>query len=119
MPCDNEFEKEFAKFLDQAEDVRSFAKLPASFGFAIEYTDGNYNLRYYYPDFVVVDANSTRWLIETKGMESEETEYKDQAATHWCENATTLTGKTWRYKKVSQHKFSQLQPATLADLEVI
>ena len=119
VPCDNEFEKEFAKFLDQAEDVRSFAKLPASFGFAIEYTDGNYNLRYYYPDFVAVDTDGTHWLIETKGMESEETEYKDRAATLWCENATALTGKSWRYKKVSQQKFRELQPGKLSDLEVI
>jgi len=119
VPCDNEFEKEFAKFLDQAEDVRSFAKLPASFGFAIEYTDGNYNLRYYYPDFVAVDADGTHWLIETKGMESEETAYKDQAAAHWCENATALTRKSWRYKKVSQQKFKELQPSSLADLGVL
>ena len=119
VPCDNEFEKEFAKFLDQAEDVRSFAKLPASFGFAIEYTDGNYNLRYYYPDFIAVDAGGTHWLMETKGMESEETVYKDQAATLWCENATVLAGKSWRYKKIPQQKFKELQPSSLSDLEVI
>ena len=39
VPCDNEFEKEFAQFLQKADDVERFAKLPEQFGFAIEYTD--------------------------------------------------------------------------------
>lgn len=119
IPCDNEFEKEFAHFLDKAEDVHSFAKIPETFGFAIEYTDGNYNMRNYYPDFVAVDKNGTHWLIETKGMESEETPFKDQAAINWCENASSLTSNKWRYKKIPQNKFKGLQPTSLFDLEVI
>ena len=39
VPCHNEFEKEFAQFLQKASDVQRFAKLPEQFGFAIEYTD--------------------------------------------------------------------------------
>ncbi len=119
VPCDNDFEKEFAQFLDKAEDVVSFAKIPESFGFAIEYTDGNCNLRNYYPDFVAVDKDGAHWLLETKGMESEETAYKDRAAALWCENATNLTENKWQYKKVGQQKYKQLQPANLVDLEVI
>lgn len=118
-PCDNDFEREFAKFLDKADDVEAFAKIPMTFGFAIEYTDANYNLRYYYPDFVAVDKKGTSWLLETKGLESEDTQYKDHAAEVWCENATQLTGKMWQYKKVMQKKFQELQPASLADLGVI
>ncbi|MFC1708817.1 DEAD/DEAH box helicase family protein [Candidatus Omnitrophota bacterium] len=117
--CDNDLEKEFAYFLDKAEDVKSFAKLPMSFGFAIAYTDGNYNFRYYYPDFIAVDKIGTHWILETKGQESEETVYKDKAATLWCENATNLTKKNWRYKKVPQQKFKELQPTNLSDLDVI
>lgn len=118
VPCDNEFEKEFAKFLHSAEDVKAFAKVPQSFGFAIEYTDGNFNLRNYYPDFVAVDSNGTHWLLETKGMESAETSYKDQAAARWCQNATALTDKKWCYLKVVQEQYKELQPSLLADLEI-
>jgi hypothetical protein len=32
VPCDNEFEKEFAQFLEKADDVVRFAKLPEQFG---------------------------------------------------------------------------------------
>ena len=38
VPCQNEFERSFAKFLQRADDVQRFAKLPEQFGFAIEYT---------------------------------------------------------------------------------
>src|SRR6266436_4471353 len=47
VPCDNEFEYEFARFLEEAKDVQAFSKLPQQCGFSIEYTDNNANLRYY------------------------------------------------------------------------
>ena len=105
VPCDNDFEKAFVRFLDNASDVLACAKLPQPFGFSIDYTDGGMNLRAYYPDFVAIDSEQTHWLIETKGMESAEVAYKDLAATNWCENATQLTKTRWKYCKVGQKAF--------------
>ncbi len=116
VPCDNEFERTFARFLDESPDVEAFGKLPQPFGFAIEYTDANANLRYYYPDFVVRLPGGERWLIETKGMEGPEVAYKDRAARLWCENASRLTGSEWQYLKVLQTDFSKLQPGDFLDL---
>jgi type III restriction enzyme len=76
------------------------------------------NLRSYYPDFVAVEQDGTHWLLETKGQETPEVQRKDEAAQRWCEDATTLTGTRWRYLKVPQKQFEQLQAATLADLVV-
>jgi type III restriction enzyme len=72
VPCENAFERTFAKFLDGATDVIAFSKLPQPFGFAIEYADPNMSLRSYYPDFVARDDAGTHWLIETKGQETAE-----------------------------------------------
>jgi Endonuclease domain len=58
--CDNDFERDFAKFLDNAPDVEAFSKLPRAFGFSIEYTDAAMNLRNYEPDFVAVDKPYSR-----------------------------------------------------------
>jgi type III restriction enzyme len=116
VPCDNDFEREFARFLDNAQDVRAFAKLPLPFGFAIEYTDTAMNLHFYTPDFVAVDGSGGLWLLETKGMETAEVARKDAAALQWCENATRLTGVSWKYIKVPQKEFEALHPALLADL---
>ena len=119
VPCDNEFEFGFSKFLDGAEDVRSFSKLPQPFGFSIDYTDGGMNLRSYYPDFVAVDTDGTHWLIETKGAETAEVVHKDLAAGNWCDNATALTKTQWRYIKVPQKAFEVLQPSRLEHLRAL
>lgn len=116
VPCNNEFEYEFARFLENAVDVRAFSTLPQQFGFSIEYTDNNANLRYYYPDFVAKTDDGAMWLLETKGQESLEVRFKDKAAQLWCENATTLTGQQWRYLKVPQKEYQMLQPIDFSDL---
>jgi type III restriction enzyme len=119
VPCDNQFEREFARFLDNAEDVNAFAKLPQPFGFSIDYTDSGMNLRSYYPDFVAIDKKQTRWILETKGAEDLEVSYKDRAATQWCENATQLSGTRWQYLKVVQKVFETLQPGKLEHLAAL
>jgi len=119
VPCDNEFEKAFAKFLDRANDIDRFAKLPTQFGFAIEYTDSNNNLRYYEPDFVAVTTQGAQWLVETKGREDVDVANKDRAALLWCENATRLTGTEWNYLKALQKEFEKLQADEFADLTIL
>jgi len=119
VPCENEFERAFAKFLDQAGDVAAFCKLPDSFGFVIPYTDTSANLRNYRPDFVAVLTNGEHWLVETKGQENIDVARKDNAAALWCENASDLTGAAWRYLKVPQKQYEQLQPADFADLQTL
>jgi type III restriction enzyme len=116
--CDNDFEERFARFLQRAEDVTAFAKLPPQFGFAIEYTDSTASLRYYEPDFAAVLEDGSRRLIETKGREDPDVAHKDRAARLWCENATQLTGQAWRYVKVPQSGFDKLQPSAFSDLVV-
>ena len=116
VACDNEFEKTFARFLEGAGDVARFAKLPARFGFTIEYLDDAHNLHLYNPDFVAVDPEGVHHLLETKGYEGAEVRYKDAAAEEWCRNATALTGVPWQYRKVPQKEFESLAPRTLADL---
>jgi type III restriction enzyme len=118
VPCDNDFEKRFARFLDGASDVTAFAKLPEPFGFVIEYTDSVSNLRYYEPDFVVVLSSGTQYLVETKGREDVDVAYKDGAAQIWCENATLLTSTHWEYIKVPQKEFDKLEPTQFSDLLV-
>jgi type III restriction enzyme len=115
---DNDFEREFAQFLQDSPDVASFAKLPRRFRFVIEYTDAATNLRYYEPDFVAVDRDDVHYVIETKGQENVDVEHKDRAAMIWCENATLLTDTTWSYIKVPQSEFNKLQPRELTDVRV-
>jgi len=117
--CDNEFEREFARFLENASDVVCFAKLPSQFGFTIEYTDAATNLRYYEPDFVVVTKSGGHFLVETKGREDIDVAHKDRAAGIWCENATLLTGTAWAYVKALQVEWNKLRPSDFAELRLV
>jgi type III restriction enzyme len=117
--CENEFERRFAAFLEDAGDVSSFAKVPDQFGFAIEYTDSAGNLRYYRPDFVAILDDERHFVVETKGREDLDVAHKDRAAILWCENATLLTEEEWHYLKVPQKGFEQLQPDSFGDLVVL
>ena len=119
VPCDNEFEREFAQFLQDATDVESFAKLPEQFGFAIEYTDSATQ-----PALLRAglrrrrSATARTTSIETKGREDVDVAHKDRAATIWCENATLLTDVPWSYVKVPQVEFGKLQPTDFSDAVV-
>ena len=118
FPATTIFEKRFARFLQDANDVAAFAKLPDRFGFAIEYTDSVSNLRYYHADFVAVLNEGTHYLIETKGREDPDVSHKDHAAQMWCENASMLTGTRWDYVKVPQKDFEKLEATDFSDLTV-
>jgi type III restriction enzyme len=119
VPCENNFEKEFALFLQKANDVERFAKLPEQFGFAIEYTENMGNLRYYEPDFVAQTNEGSCYVAETKGLEDINVANKDRAAQLWCENATQLTGKPWAFVKILETAYKQLQPSRFEDLLVL
>jgi type III restriction enzyme len=116
----NEYEADFARFLEDCSDVTAFAKLPPTsrLPFSIEYTDNATNLRYYEPDFVAVLSQGAHWLIETKGREDLDVVHKDRAARIWCENAALLTGVPWRYVKVPQAEFAKLRAGDFSELAV-
>jgi len=116
IPCDNEYERAFAKFLDTSEDIRSFAKLTEQFGFCIPYTDTLANLRNYYPDFVAVDVEGNHYLIETKGRDDLDVLQKDNYARLWCEKASALCKVNWKYIKVMQRDYEDLHPDNMAEL---
>lgn len=116
VAADNNFEAEFARFLEAAPDVARFAKFPTKFGFKIQYIANTGNIRHYYPDFVAVDTAGLHYLIETKGQEDTNVANKDRAANLWCQNATDLTGTSWRFVKVAQVDFNDLAGRTLEDI---
>jgi len=118
-PCDNDFEYNFAKFLEKADDIKAFAKLPEQFGFCVQYTDTLANIRNYYPDFIAIADDKTNWIIETKGREDVEVKLKDNAAINWCNTATQLTGEQWQYIKVPQKEFEQLHPDNFEELVAV
>ncbi|MDE0690926.1 MAG: DEAD/DEAH box helicase family protein [Gammaproteobacteria bacterium] len=111
----NRFERQFAQFLERAEDVVRFGALAtteqggSAAEFRIDYLKPSGAIGFYYPDWVMVQARDgaeTHWLVETKGRVWEGTEEKDAAAEAWCRRVTKATGQEWRYTRVNQNEFT-------------
>jgi len=116
VPCDNDFEVDFTKFLDRAEDVIAFSKIVPKIGFFVEYRDSDGNLRLYYPDFVILSDKNERFIFETKGREDIDVEHKDKRVKLWCEDATKLTKDKWSFKRIDQEDFEKYKFRSIQEL---
>ncbi len=115
-PCDNDFEIDFAKFLHRAEDVMAFCKIVPKMGFFVEYRDSKGNLRSYYPDFVVVTKKKENFVIEPKGRVDVDVKHKDDRIKRWCDDASGLTGDSWKFIRVDQEEFEKYRFKSIAEL---
>jgi type III restriction enzyme len=122
----NDFEKEFAEFLNMAPDVLKFASLgtteqDSGANFRVNYLKPTGALGFYYPDWVVVqtaEGGTVNWIVETKGRVWEDTPVKDAAIRYWCDQVSALAGEPWRYLRVNQSEFNADQPIAFSDLRV-
>ena len=111
----NDFERRFAEFLDNADDVLRFAALgtteqgASGTSFRVDYLKPSGAIGFYYPDWVAVqrelDGQIINWVVETKGRVWEGTEEKDAAMHDWCRRIAKATGDTWKYIRVNQADF--------------
>ncbi|MEO8681581.1 MAG: hypothetical protein ABI665_21220, partial [Vicinamibacterales bacterium] len=121
----NDFERRFAEFLDEADDVLRFAALgtteqgESGSQFRVDYLKPSGAVGFYHPDWVVVQKQKTgvtNWIIETKGRVWEGTTAKDDAITDWCSRVSDATGAVWRYVRINQTEFDAGKPTVLGDL---
>jgi len=119
VPCDNNFELDFARFLDRAEDVEAFSKIVPKIGFFVEYRDSKGNLRLYFPDFVVKTKAGEKIMIETKGRVDVDVEHKDKRIKIWCKDASNLTGEKWIFVRVDQKLFEKHRFKNLVEMNSI
>jgi len=89
VAADNDFELEFARFLEAATDVQSFYKNSEATNFTLEYqAAGGGIIRDYRPDFVARDIDGVIWIIETKGREDIQDPRKWERLKLWCVDAS-------------------------------
>lgn len=122
----NAFERAFAGFLDQANDVVRFAALGTTeqgttgTQFRVDYIKPDSGaIGFYHPDWVAVQQTpegEVHWIIETKGRVWGDTKTKDWAMEGWCARISEVTGTAWRYHRVNQRVFERREGDRLADL---
>ncbi len=111
VPCDNNLEVDFSKWLDNTRDIKAFIKVVPRLGFSLEYKSEENLLRTYYPDFILKTKDG-HFLIETKGIKGVEVEYKDKRTVQWSKDASKLTGQKWKFIRINQDQFYDLSPKT-------
>ena len=94
LKFDSDPERRFATILEDDGDVVKWLKPPKDV-LKIHYSDEeNYN-----PDFIV-ETGTGRYLCEIKratDMDDAIVQKKAKAAIQWCERATTVSDKPWKY----------------------
>lgn len=114
------FELAFAKFLDDAPDVTSFAKNYLAVGFKIDYVKADGDLSNYIPDFIAKTNDGTTWIVETKGRAELDLPQKMARLKQWCEDATQASaaerGPSYRFVYVDQQGYERNPPSTFAGL---
>lgn len=122
----NDFEKDFARFLDRAPDVLRFAALGATeqgvsgVRFRVDYLKPSGAIGFYHPDWIAVlqgdSEGEENWIIETKGRVWEDTASKDKAMLGWCRRVSERLDTRWRYLRVNQSDFESAPPFRLSEL---
>jgi len=109
---DSHLELMFASFLDDCDDIVSFAKNSRNTHFKIEYVSANGTISNYYPDFLVKQDAANVWIIETKGLEDLDVLPKWLRLQTWCEDATRLdtSDRVFRPLFVSEAEFYETPP---------
>lgn len=114
------FELTFAAFLDNAPDVKAFAKNYLAVGFKLDYVKADGDLSNYTPDFIVKTTDEGVWIVETKGREEIDLSQKMTRLRQWCEDATEASkadGKVaYRFVYVDQEGYERDPPKTFAAL---
>jgi len=114
---DSDFELEFADFLEDADDVLSFAKNYYEIHFKIDYKNASGAISSYYPDFFVKTDNKTIYIVETKGREDLDDVEKIKRLEQWCEDASERQKKiVYKMLYVKQEEWDKYKPTTFKQL---
>ncbi len=117
-PNSGGFELRFAAFLEEAPDVRAFAKNYLAIGFKLDYVKAGGDLSNYTPDFIIRTGDGKIWIVETKGRAELDLPQKMARLRQWCADATAAedNGQEYDFVFVDQTSFEMHSPKTFAAL---
>ena len=114
---DSHLELLFARFLEDCEDVVSYAKNYMAVHFKLDYVNADGNISNYYPDFVVKLSDGAVCIVETKGQEDLDVPLKMQRLRQWCEDINKAqSDKEYDFVYVDQDSFEKYKPDSFARL---
>jgi len=114
---DSHFELQFANFLEECEDIISYAKNYFAVHFKIDYKNADGDIKDYYPDFFVKVSEKEIYIVETKGREDLDDVEKIKRLYQWCEDINSVQGKVkFKALYVKQEDYERYTPSNFTQL---
>lgn len=114
---DSNFELEFSNFLEQCNDVASYAKNYLAVHFKLDYVNAEGDISTYYPDFTVKLTNGRVIIVETKGQEDLDVPPKMARLKQWCEDINKAQSDAeYDFVFVDDEDFGKYRPKSFSEL---
>ncbi len=114
---DDRFELEFARFLEDCDDVVSYAKNYLAVHFKLDFVNADGDISNYYPDFLVKLSGERIVVAETKGREDLDLPLKMARLRQWCEDINRVQAEVhYDFVYVDQEGFEKYKPASFRQL---
>jgi len=110
---DSHLELRFASFLEDCEDVISYAKNYFAIQYRVDYVNTDGNISYYYPDFIVKRDDNSIVIVETKGLEDLDVPLKMARLREWCVDVNKSQDEVeYDFVFVDEKSFDKYHPKT-------
>ena len=107
----------FARFLENCDDVASYAKNYLAVHFKLDYVTSNGDISNYYPDFLVKLSAKRIVIVETKGQEDLDVPLKLERLRQWCEDINRVQADVeYDFVYVDEESFEKYKPASFRQL---
>jgi type III restriction enzyme len=114
---DSGFELRFAGFLEDCNDVISYAKNYLAVHFKLDYVNADGDISTYYPDFLVKLSGTRIGIVETKGQEDLDVPQKMARLRQWCEDINRVqTDVQYDFVYVDEESFEKYKPTSFKQL---
>ncbi len=114
---DSHLELQFASFLEDCNDIISYAKNYLAINFKLDYVNVDGNISNYYPDFIVKKTEKEVFIIETKGLEDLDVPRKIERLKQWCDDVNQAQSDvTYDFIFVDEESFKKYNPKSFAEL---
>ncbi len=114
---DSQLELDFACFLDNCQDIISYAKNYFAVNLRIDYVNSDGNISNFYPDFIVKVSEKMIYIVETKGLEDLDVPLKMERLKQWCLDVNKVqTAVKIDFIYVDEESFLRYRPKSFKSL---
>ena len=114
---DSPLELLFSRFLEDCDDVVSYAKNYLAVHFKVDYVNTDGDISNYYPDFFVKLTDGRIVIVETKGQEDLDVPLKMERLRQWCEDINRVQSTAiYDFVFVDEEGFGTYKPDSFRQL---